>query len=116
MPKTGRLFLMTGNQRMVTVLLVLFLHSLHITSAGDPIIKGNFDNLAPDCEEKVKNMIKGIPDVTEATLRLRECGFDYAWETSRGKRRGWYGLPLGFPCAFGSTCDDNGKCKCSSCS
>uniref|UniRef100_A0A0K8RDU2 Putative salp15 n=1 Tax=Ixodes ricinus TaxID=34613 RepID=A0A0K8RDU2_IXORI len=115
MPKTGRLFLMTGNQRMITVLLVLFLHSLHITSAGDPIIMGNFDNLAPQCEENVKNIINGIPNVTEATLQLRECGFDYVCETSRGKRRGWYGLPLGFPCAFNSTCQ-NGKCKCSSCS
>uniref|UniRef100_V5IHS7 Putative secreted protein n=1 Tax=Ixodes ricinus TaxID=34613 RepID=V5IHS7_IXORI len=74
MRKTGRLFLMTGNQRVITVLLVLFLHSLQITSAGGPIIKGNFGNLAPECEEKVRNMIKEIPDVTEVSY-LAYCAY-----------------------------------------
>uniref|UniRef100_A0A0K8RIV0 Putative salp15 n=1 Tax=Ixodes ricinus TaxID=34613 RepID=A0A0K8RIV0_IXORI len=105
---------MAGNKRMIAALLVLFLHSLQITSADDPIIKGNFEDLAPKCEEQVKNIIKGIRDATEATLRLRYCEIHVVRQTSTGKMQLWRRLPDGFPCAFGSICD-GGECKCSGC-
>ncbi|CAN8007025.1 unnamed protein product [Ixodes pacificus] len=116
MHKAGRSFSSTENQKMIAVLLVLFLHSLQITSAGNPTITGHFRNLAPKCEELAKNYIKSaFSDLTEATLRLRHCEFYYVRQTAAGtKIVGEYALPNGFPCAFGSTCYD-GVCKCSAC-
>ncbi|XP_040071548.1 uncharacterized protein LOC120844031 [Ixodes scapularis] len=106
---------MTRNQKMIAVLLVLFLHFLQITSGGGPIITGDFGNLAPQCEEFAKTYIKALPDLKEAKLRLRYCDFSYVRQTATGQRIvGEYALPNGFPCAFGATCYD-GACKCSEC-
>uniref|UniRef100_V5H603 Putative secreted protein n=1 Tax=Ixodes ricinus TaxID=34613 RepID=V5H603_IXORI len=70
MPKTGCSFSMTKNRRMIAVLLVLFLHSLQITSAGDPPIEGDFSNLPPKCEEKAKKYIKEtIPGLLKANVQ-----------------------------------------------
>uniref|UniRef100_A0A0K8RIM8 Putative salp15 n=1 Tax=Ixodes ricinus TaxID=34613 RepID=A0A0K8RIM8_IXORI len=116
MSNTGSSFSMTANQKMIAVLLVVFAHSLQITSAGDPTIKGDFTPLSPRCEAKAKNYIKNaFSDLLEATLQLRECDFYYIRQPSTGpKIQGWYALPNGFPCAFGSTCQD-GVCECSAC-
>ncbi|EEC06457.1 secreted salivary gland peptide, putative [Ixodes scapularis] len=113
--KTGRSFSITANQKMIAALLVL-VHSLQITSAGNPKIKGDFRSLSPRCEEKAKDYIKKrFPDLLEATLQLRQCDFFYVRQPSTGPRiQGEYALPDGFPCAFGSTCRD-GVCECSAC-
>nr|AAT92191.1 putative peptide 9.1 kDa [Ixodes pacificus] len=107
---------MTANQKMIAVLLVLFVNSLQITSARDPPITGDFNSLAPKREEMAKEYIKKlVPGLLQATLRLRHCEFHCEYQTSTGKMQGWFALPEGFPCAFGSTCDYGGNCKCSAC-
>uniref|UniRef100_A0A147BHQ8 Putative secreted salivary gland peptide n=1 Tax=Ixodes ricinus TaxID=34613 RepID=A0A147BHQ8_IXORI len=64
MYETGHSFSMTANQKMIAVLLVVFVHSLQITSAGNPTIKGDFTNLPPRCETKAKEYIKNkFPDL-----------------------------------------------------
>uniref|UniRef100_V5IBU5 Putative 8 n=2 Tax=Ixodes ricinus TaxID=34613 RepID=V5IBU5_IXORI len=113
---TGRSFSMTEKQKIIAVLLVVFVHSRQITSAGEPIINGDFSNVPPKCEALAKDYIKTrITDLTEATLELRKCEFSYKRETPSGKKyTGTYALPEGFPCAFGSKCEW-GVCKCSAC-
>uniref|UniRef100_A0A0K8RBR4 Putative salp15 n=1 Tax=Ixodes ricinus TaxID=34613 RepID=A0A0K8RBR4_IXORI len=117
MYETGHSFSMTANQKMIAVLLVVFVHSLQITSAGNPTIKGDFTNLPPRCETKAKEYIKNkFPDLVVATLRLRYCDFFYIREPPIGPRiQGELALPDGFPCGFGSTCYE-GACVCSACS
>ncbi|XP_042142716.1 uncharacterized protein LOC121833458 [Ixodes scapularis] len=116
MSKTGRSFSMAEKQKKFAVLLVVFVHSLQLTSAGEPIIKGDFNNLPPRCEALAKEYIKRkISDLTEATLELRKCEFSYKRETPSGQKyEGTYALPEGFPCAFGSRCEW-GVCECSAC-
>uniref|UniRef100_A0A0K8RKK4 Putative salp15 n=1 Tax=Ixodes ricinus TaxID=34613 RepID=A0A0K8RKK4_IXORI len=107
---------MTANPKIISVLLVLFVQSLQVTSARYPVITGDFGSLAPQCEEMAKEYIKKlVPGLLQATLRLRKCEFHCEYQTSTGKMQGEFALPEGFPCAFGSTCDDSGRCKCSAC-
>nr|AAV80773.1 putative secreted salivary gland peptide [Ixodes scapularis] len=116
MSKTGRSFSMAEKQKIIAVFLVVFVHSLQFTSAGEPIINGDFSNVSPNCEDLAKKYIKTkISDLTEATLVLRKCEFSYKRVTPSGQKyTGTYALPEGFPCAFGSTCEW-GVCKCSAC-
>uniref|UniRef100_A0A0K8RLK6 Putative salp15 n=1 Tax=Ixodes ricinus TaxID=34613 RepID=A0A0K8RLK6_IXORI len=116
MPKSGRSFSMTASLKMIAVLLLLFVHSLEITSAGDPPISGDFRSLAPQCEQKVKEYIKEkIDGLLQATVELRKCEFSYTRKTPSGEiYAGTYALPEGLPCAFDSTCEW-GACKCSAC-
>uniref|UniRef100_A0A0K8RLX1 Putative salp15 n=1 Tax=Ixodes ricinus TaxID=34613 RepID=A0A0K8RLX1_IXORI len=72
MPKSGRSFPMTASLKMIAVLLLLFVHSLEITSAGDPPISGDFSSLTPKCEQKVKEYIKTeIDGLLENPLRWK---------------------------------------------
>uniref|UniRef100_A0A0K8R9U0 Putative salp15 n=1 Tax=Ixodes ricinus TaxID=34613 RepID=A0A0K8R9U0_IXORI len=126
MKTTGLLFFIMRTTRLIVAMLVLF--AICKPAVANVAIKGA-DNLAPNCEDKIKELCKNttLGPLQEVTVKPRDCKAICTYKPPgedteivnnmpvRNRKYEQVTLPQGMPCAFGAKCDNNGKCICKFC-
>uniref|UniRef100_A0A0K8RIP7 Putative salp15 n=1 Tax=Ixodes ricinus TaxID=34613 RepID=A0A0K8RIP7_IXORI len=126
MKNTGLSFFIMGTTRLIVAMFVLL--AICKPTVTGVTLKGA-DNLAPECGPKIealcKNDTAGTLEEVQVTPRDCQVTCTYRLPGERTVSRGGFlvqnidsaivKLPQGMPCAFGATCDTNGKCSCSFC-
>nr|AAY66592.1 putative early secreted salivary protein [Ixodes scapularis] len=126
MKNTGLLFLVMRTTRLIVAMFVLF--AICKPAVANVVVRGA-GNLAPDCENKIKELCKNhtLGALKQVDVNLRGCkgtctyrppGSDTVqdgevWVPNRKYED--VTLPKGMPCGFGAACDNRGKCFCEFC-